>query len=126
MFQRNTLIGIALASALVFSGLNAAYADNHQKKTPAEKSANLQKELNLTDDQTKKVEAIIKTQHEKADKIRAEAKALREETHKKLSEVLTPEQMKKYDEKREKRMKNSKDDNDKKDNNDKKNKDNKY
>jgi len=115
MFHRNTLIGIAFASALAFSGISVACADDYKQVDPAQKSARLQKELNLTDEQTKKVEDIITTQQKKAAEIRKDAqevrddaKALREETRKKMSDVLTPEQMKQYDAMKEKKMKNSK------------------
>lgn len=115
MFHRNTLIAIAFASALAFSGISVACANDYKQVDPAEKSARLQKELNLTDEQTKKVEAIIKTQQDKATEIRKDAqevrddaKALREETRKKMSDVLTPEQMKQYDAMKEQKMKKSK------------------
>lgn len=102
MFKRNTVIGLTLASVLMAGTMNSALAEDNQH---AEKSGRLQKELNLTDAQKTQVQEIMKSQQVKAQAIRDQAKALREETRAKLSAVLTPEQMAKYDAMKEKRMK---------------------
>jgi protein CpxP len=75
---------------------------------PVEKSKALQKELKLTDVQTKKIAAVYKSSSEKFEKIKAEEHGntnkmttriapLRAETIKKIKGVLTPAQAVKYD-----------------------------
>lgn len=54
------------------------------------------KELNLTEEQKPQVEALFKEQHEKI-------RAIREETRSRLEGILTPEQMAKFDEMKQKR-----------------------
>ena len=62
--------------------------------------------LTLTDEQTPKVKAVLEEQIKvrqaardlPPEERRAKAKALREETTKKMKEILTPEQFKKYEE----------------------------
>lgn len=76
--------------------------------SPAEKSKGLQKQLSLTDAQTKKVEAIYQESSQKFEKIKADAhgdntkmlpaiKPLRTTTISKIKAVLTPQQAVKYD-----------------------------
>lgn len=82
----------------------------HSQKTPAEKAANrtakMKKELELTADQTSKVEAInlkhaeeMDALHAEIKKLKEEARALREAHKTELNTVLTPEQQKIMEEK---------------------------
>jgi Spy/CpxP family protein refolding chaperone len=96
MFNRKTFLSVSLASALMVAGVNAAFAD-HCDKNYQEKAQKLKKELNLTDDQTKKIQDIFadaKKKHE----------SLREDTRKQVRDVLTDEQKKKFDELKSKKM----------------------
>ena len=69
-----------------------------------ERLAKMAEELKLTDAQKPKVEAVLKEQGEKMRELRdatpeerrEKGKALREETAKKLKDILTPEQYEKY------------------------------
>jgi len=70
----------------------------------------LYKELNLTEEQKVKADAIFKTSRDRADKIvtpaqRKQMEELRENSMKEFRTILTPEQAKKLDDKRE-QMKN--------------------
>lgn len=94
---------IALASLFL---IPAAYADHHGGKMgpgpgammdcPLTKPA-MKADLGLSDEQKKKIDAI----HEEAMK---KHKALRDETHKKVLKVLTPEQAKKLEAHRAEKM----------------------
>lgn len=75
---------------------------------PVEKAKGLQKELKLSDTQTKKIATVYKESSEKFEKIKAEEHGntnkmttriapLRAETIKKIKGVLTPAQAVKYD-----------------------------
>lgn len=99
MFNRNTLLSVSLASALMLVGVNGAFADD--MASPRQKAEHLKKELNLTDDQTKKVESIFVDSKQKRE-------ALHEETRTQLKSVLTDAQMKKLDDMKAERMKDSK------------------
>jgi Spy/CpxP family protein refolding chaperone len=69
-----------------------------------ERLAKMAEELKLTDAQKPKVEAVLKEQGEKMRELRdatpeerrEKGKALREETAKKLKDILTPEQYEKF------------------------------
>jgi periplasmic protein CpxP/Spy len=69
-----------------------------------ERLAKMAEELKLTAEQKTKVEAVLKEQGEKMrgmkdatpEERRAKGKALREETTKKMKEILTPEQYEKW------------------------------
>lgn len=89
MFTRNTFLSLSLASALMVSGINAAFACDD--KSPQDRAAHLKKELKLTDDQTKKIEAIMNDTHKKME-------SLRDDTKTQIKAVLTDEQKKKFDE----------------------------
>lgn len=89
MFNRNTVLGLALASSLMLAGVNAAFAHDH--KACDMKSGELKKELKLTDDQAKKVEAIY------AD-AKTKMEAIKTDTQTQVRAVLTDDQKKKYDE----------------------------
>jgi periplasmic protein CpxP/Spy len=85
------IIILALAFALpltasAFPGDKGDFEGHHAKRVER-----LTKELNLTPEQTPKVEAIFKEEHEKI-------KVIHEESQKRLQEVLTKEQMTKMDE----------------------------
>ena len=58
---------------------------------PHHKLEHLNKELQLNDEQKTKLEAIFKEQHEKF-------QAIHEESHQRIKEVLTPEQITKWEE----------------------------
>jgi protein CpxP len=68
-----------------------------QEEYHGRKVERLTKELNLTDEQKGKVEALFKEQHEKF-------KALHEETNTKMKAILTPEQMTKMEEMKKQRQ----------------------
>jgi len=88
MINRKSLISMTLAAALMVSGVNAFAMTHHDAHEKAEK---LKKELNLTDDQMKKIESIYSESHKQREK-------LHESTKTQIKGVLTPEQQKKYDE----------------------------
>jgi Spy/CpxP family protein refolding chaperone len=91
MFNRKSLISMTLAAALMVSGVNAFAMSQHDAHEKAEK---LKKELNLTDDQVKKIESIYTESHKEREK-------LHESTKEQVKGVLTPEQQKKFDEMKE-------------------------
>jgi Spy/CpxP family protein refolding chaperone len=90
MFNRKTFLSVSLASALMIAGVNAAFAD-HCDKNYQEKAQKLKKELNLTDDQTKKIQDIFADSKKKHE-------SLKEDTRNEVRNVLTDEQKKKFDE----------------------------
>jgi periplasmic protein CpxP/Spy len=90
------IITLALALALpltaaAFPGDQGDFEGHH-----ANRVERLTKELNLTPEQKTKVEAIFKAQQEKF-------KVIHEETHKRLQEVLTKEQMSEMDDMKKQR-----------------------
>ncbi len=102
---------ISLMCCLFIALITAGHAQSkHVDVTdPAEKAKGLQKELKLSDKQTKKITAIYKESAEKFDKIKADEHGntnkmvtaiapLRTATIKKIKAVLTPKQAAKYDE----------------------------
>ncbi len=79
-----------------------------QRQPPGRPGERLAKELNLSEEQNKKVQAVMAEQREKGTKIREDAslsqeqkrekgQALRTETQKKFKEILTPEQFQKWE-----------------------------
>lgn len=79
-------------AALAYSGGGPGPDGHHGRRVER-----LTKELNLTDEQKTKVEALFKEQHEKF-------KAIHDETDAKLGTILTPEQKTKLEEIRKQRM----------------------
>ncbi len=75
---------------------------NGQEMTEPFDSPAIQQELKLTAEQKQKVKAL----HEEA---RAKHEAIRKETHDKMAAILTPEQMKKFEERRGMMMDNRQD-----------------
>ena len=92
--------------------LNNAYAHNHYDRSPVRM---LFKDMDLTDDQRKEVKSIMSASIKEGRGIRAEMREesldamddLKKGTHKKLSSVLSEEQMAQFD-KNSKRMENRK------------------
>ncbi len=83
---------LLLAFALVLP-MSAAYADPMREGEMCHHghhAGHLAKALGLSADQKTKVEEIVKEEHEKF-------KAMHEEIHSKIKEVLTPEQQAKWD-----------------------------
>jgi periplasmic protein CpxP/Spy len=81
------LIGLILALTIPMT----AFAEPEMMDGMAQKrTEHMTKMLSLTDEQKPKVEAILKTEMEKM-------KAVHEETKNSLKEVLTPEQMTKFE-----------------------------
>jgi protein CpxP len=100
--MKKTLLTLAIVltfplTVAAFSGGHGPGSEEHQKH----RIERLTKELNLTDEQKTKVEAIFKEQQEKF-------KALHEETHTKLGTVLSPEQVSKLDELKKQRWEHKK------------------
>ena len=96
------MIVMAMALALpltvsAFPGEGAGPAGKH-----ANRMEKLTKKLDLTDDQKAKLEVIFKEQHVKY-------KAVKEETQKRMSEVLTAEQMEKMQKIKKRRQEKRKD-----------------
>ncbi|MBI3670178.1 MAG: hypothetical protein HY237_10410 [Acidobacteria bacterium] len=96
-----------LAFALVFAAGLAWAGGEHQKMDVAAHVAKLKAELNLTDQQTEKVRAVLQDIHQR--KMAAKEKAgqdsaafqqqhkkLMEERDARLREILTPEQFARY------------------------------
>ena len=89
------IMAMALALPLTvsaFPGEGAGPGGKH-----ANRMEKLTKKLDLTDDQKAKLEVIFKEQQ-------AKRKALTEETHERMSEVLTAEQMEKMQEMKKRRQ----------------------
>lgn len=90
------LLAFFMFSAAVMAGSDHKHGENHN---PEKKMERLTKKLKLTDEQQPQVEAILKDSHEKRKAIdkgeenREKHKALKQQTHQKLSEVLTKEQL---------------------------------
>ena len=92
--------------------LNNAYAHNHYDRSPVRM---LFKDMDLTVDQRKEVKSIMTASIKEGRKIRAEMREesleamddLKKGTHKKLSSILSEEQMARFD-KNSKRMENRK------------------
>lgn len=83
-------LGFPLAAS-AGAGPKGDFESRHGKKMER-----MYKELNLTEEQKPQVEAVYKEQHEKI-------RAIRNETRGKLEQILTPEQMAKFDEMKKKR-----------------------
>ena len=98
--------------AILFLGttslLNNAYAHNHYDRSPARM---LFKDMDLTDDQRKEVKSIMTASIKEGRELREESLEamddLKKGTHKKLSSILSEEQMARFD-KNSKRMENRK------------------
>ena len=88
--------------------LNNAYAHNHYDRSPVRM---LFKDMDLTVDQRKEVKSIMTSSIKEGRKIREESLEamddLKKGTHKKLSSILSEEQMARFD-KNSKRMENGK------------------
>jgi protein CpxP len=100
--MNKTLLTLAIVltfplTVAAFPGGHGPGSEEHQKH----RIERLTKELNLTDEQKAKVEAIFKTQHDKF-------KALHEETHTQLGTVLSPEQLTKLDDLKKQRWEHRK------------------
>jgi Spy/CpxP family protein refolding chaperone len=89
MFNLKTVLSLSLASALMVAGANSAFAmsEDHAHK----KAEKLKTELNLTDDQVKKIEGIYTES-------RKQRESLHESTKTQVRNVLTADQQKKFDE----------------------------
>lgn len=86
MLKKALVISAALTLPLI---ANAFPGDG---EGPAEhRVERMSKELQLTPDQKSKLEVIFKEQHEKF-------RAIHEESHNRISQILTPEQSKKFEE----------------------------
>ena len=88
--------------------LNNAYAHNHYDRSPVRM---LFKDMDLTDDQRKEVKSIMTASIKEGRELREESLEamddLKKGTHKKLSSILSEEQMAQFD-KNSKRMENRK------------------
>jgi Spy/CpxP family protein refolding chaperone len=81
---------LLLATVLMLP-FTAVLADPVEDGPHGHSPKRLEKALALTPDQTTKVEAIFKEEHEKF-------RALHEESHNRIKEVLTPDQVAKWEE----------------------------
>jgi protein CpxP len=92
--MKKTLIAIIIASAFPLTGFaffGGHGGDHHEKRLER-----MAEELKLTDVQKKQVGTIFKEQGEKF-------KVIHDETQARLAKVLTPEQLKKMEERRQER-----------------------
>lgn len=89
--MNKSILTLALVLTLPLTAMAFPGGDQGPEGRHGQRIERLTKELNLTDEQKTKVEAVFKEQHEKF-------KAVHEETKSKLSTVLSPEQMTKMDE----------------------------
>lgn len=86
----------AISLGLMIISLNSQAASDTNYETPAShKLDHLREELLLSPEQTAKIDAIFKAQHEKF-------AAIHRESHDKVTEVLNPEQAAKWEEMRRK------------------------
>lgn len=92
------IIIIALAFALPLTAFAFSGDKNESGGHYAKRLERLTENLNLTAEQKAKLEPILKEQEEKF-------KTIREETHKRMQEVLTKEQLTKMDEMKKQRRK---------------------
>lgn len=82
---------------------NKQFQSERGQKLHQEKRHKLmQEELSLTDDQMKKIEMIRAKRAEKIQKLEEQISSLKEEQHKEIQEILTPEQREKSEKLREK------------------------
>lgn len=105
-----------MLALLVFAGLSAFAQAQPMMPTPAERAERLKERLDLSDEQTKKVEAIFQKSQETTQKGMMEhmgdREAMREfmqkqmeATDKEIEKILTAEQKQKYEElKKERRQ----------------------
>lgn len=116
MKLKKTWLITALAAGALLAGSSALRAQSTNNPPPAGEHGpgmrgrpNLAKQLDLTEDQKPKVEAIMKSTAEKSRALRedtslspedkkAKVKAIREETTAQMKAVLTPEQFTKWQE----------------------------
>lgn len=89
--MKKILLTLALALVLPITAMAFGGGDQGPGWRHGPRMERLTKELNLTDEQKTKMEAIFKEQHEKV-------QAIREESKTKLQTVLSPEQITKMDE----------------------------
>lgn len=85
-------IKILIAAAILMTPLTLTYADpvDSHEGMRGHHPGHLSKLLSLTPDQKTKVEEIFKEEHEKF-------RALHEEAHSRIKEVLTPDQVAKWE-----------------------------
>lgn len=97
------LLAVMIASFFIF-GVGLALAEGmkgEHKMDQGKKLERLTKELKLTADQKNKVEAILKEEQPQRqaimDKMNADMKAINDASDQKIKAVLTPDQVKLYD-----------------------------
>ncbi len=106
---------IVIFTSLLLSGPAQAHDHDQGAKQGRKHKAILFAKLNLAEEQKQSVAAILKEQRQKRkeimkpefERIKPQLQALREETRQRLADVLTEDQLQKYDElssKRHKRM----------------------
>lgn len=113
MHKVSLMAALAAGALIAFSPVLRAEDTKPEARTPGqgpragmikERLAKMAEELKLTDDQKTKVEAVLKEQAEKMrglkdatpEERREQGKAMREETAKKMKDILTPEQYEKF------------------------------
>lgn len=87
------LQNILILTTVLMLPLNAFafYGEGGQDAPPHHRLEHLSQELKLNDEQKSKLETIFKEQREKF-------RAIHEESHQRIKEVLTPEQLNKWEE----------------------------
>ena len=115
MKSTKTWLVVAVAAGTLLGGSSALYAQNATNTPPAnahggmKSRQNIAKQLDLTEDQKPKYDAIMKGAAEKgralredtsltAEEKKTKAKAIKEDTTAQLKVVLTPEQFAKWQE----------------------------
>lgn len=97
---------VAMASVNVM-----AQDDKDGKKSPEERAdmmiKKMTKELVLTADQQTKMKALILKNEQEREARKKEEKARREKMHAEMKAILTPEQFKKFEQKREEKKKSN-------------------
>lgn len=90
------------ALSLIMAGTSHAQSDARQNMTPERKaeimSERLSEKLQLTDVQTQKVRGLILQDQKRKEQMRKENQVRREEFRNSLRAILTPEQMKTFEE----------------------------
>ncbi len=106
-----TLLGATMASMLMVFSLNVAFAeppmkvgdsadavDSTAKESKADKMIDhLRQELQLSDEQSVKMQAIVDANRAEMDRLRTEMEALREKMHAEMDKILTEEQKVKFE-----------------------------
>lgn len=90
------LVSIAVGLCGVLLLASPASAKWGQPKDPSQRLDQLDKKLELTDEQRVQVEQILQDYHTRAQVLRQQGESLRKDKHDKMNAVLTPDQQAKY------------------------------